>query len=470
MTTLDFKGRAAKALHDPQLTGALARAKGHFALGRAAAKARTPDFEMLRDRATAIRRRSIALMPDLLERFEARATAAGATVHWAADAADARAIATGICKAHGATRAIKSKSMATEEIELNAHLLSHGITPVETDLGEYIIQLRGETPSHIIAPAVHLTKDQVAETFRAAHTDLDPARDISERQALVKEARVKLREAFLAADVGITGANILVAETGTIVLVSNEGNIDLTASAPRLHIAIAGIEKVVESWDDAGIVLRVLARSATGQDMSSYVTVLTGPAQGDEVGPRTSHIILLDNGRSTLAAGNKAEMLACIRCGACLNHCPVYTAVGGHAYGGPYSGPMGAVLTPAIDGLTKDTANLPNASSFCGRCEAVCPVRIPLPMLLRHWREDAYAAGLPTRGERWGLGIWRALSTRPWAYRLTQWSAARGLRFVSWWQGGRIKRLPFAGRGFTATRDIAPPAAKSFQAQWRGRR
>ncbi len=470
MTTLDFKGRAARALDDPQLAGALARAKGHFALGRAAAKARLADFDLLRDRAAAIRRRSIALMPDLLERFEVRATAAGATVHWAADAAEARAIVTRLCLERGATRAIKSKSMATEEIELNAHLLANGITPVETDLGEYIIQLRGETPSHIIAPAVHLTKDQVAETFRAHHTELDPARDLTERQTLVKEARAKLREAFLAADVGITGANLLVAETGSIVLVSNEGNIDLTATAPRLHIALVGIEKVVESWDDAGIVLRVLARSATGQDMSSYVTVLTGPAAGDEIGPRESHIVLIDNGRSALAAGNKAEMLACIRCGACLNHCPVYTAVGGHAYGGTYSGPMGAVLAPALAGLTKQTAELPHASSFCGRCEAVCPVKIPLPMLLRHWREDAFAAGLPTAGERWGLGLWRRLAAQRWTYRLATAAASRGLRFLAWLQGGRVKRLPWGGRGFTATRDIVPPAGKTFQSQWRGKR
>ena len=469
MTALDFKARATRAIHDPQLAAALARAKGHFASGRAAAIARTPDFELLRDRAAAIRRRSIASMADLLERFEAQATAAGAVVHWAADAAEACAIATRICHENGVKRVIKSKSMATEEIHLNAHLAKAGIEPIETDLGEYIIQLRGEPPSHIIGPALHLSKDQVADTFRSHHTELDPTRDLNERPALVREARVKLREAFLTADAGITGANMLIAETGSIVLVSNEGNIDLTAAAPRLHIAVAGIEKVVETWDDAGIILRVLARSATGQDMSSYVTCLTGPAPEGEVGPRQSHIILLDNGRSALAAGNKAQMLACIRCGACLNHCPVYATIGGHAYGSVLSGPMGAVLTPAIDGL-KAHADLPNASSFCGRCEEVCPVRIPLPMLLRHWREDAFAAHIPRRGERWGLKLWTAIATRPLAYRLALSASGIGLRMLARFQRGRVRSLPLLGKGFTATRDIAPPKGGSFQSRWQGTR
>ncbi len=469
MTALDFKSRAHAAMNDAKLAPALKRMKSHFQTGRAMAAARFPEFEMLRDRAAAIRRRSIALMPDLLERFEANATAAGMQVHWAADAAEACAIAARICRDNGVRRAIKSKSMATEEIHLNAHLAREGIEAIETDLGEYIIQLRGERPSHIIAPAIHLSKEDVAETFRAAHGDLPPGRDIAERTALVKEARVKLREAFLTADAGITGANMLIAETGTILLVSNEGNIDLTATAPRLHIAIAGLDKIVESWDDAGIVLRVLARSATGQDMSSYVTCLTGAAAEGEAGPRQSHIILLDNGRSAMRASNKAEMLACIRCGACLNHCPIYAATGGHAYGGTYSGPMGAVLTPLFDGL-RDNADLPNASTFCGRCQEVCPVRIPLPMLLRHWREDAFAAGIPPRGERWGLGLWRWAGRANWRYRLATRAASLGLRLTGWWQRGTIRRLPLAGGNFTATRDMTPPSGASFQSRWTGQR
>lgn len=468
MTTLDFKARASRAMNEPQLASALLRVKSHFITGRQAASARFADFEALRDRAAAIRRRSIALMPDLLVRFEAAATAAGAVVHWAADAAEARAIALRICRAGGVKTALKSKSMVTEEIELNAHLEQAGIRPIETDLGEYIVQLRGEKPSHIIAPAIHLSKEDVAATFRANHTDLDPARDLSKRNTLVREARVKLREAFLSADAGITGGNLLIAETGSIVLVSNEGNIDLTAAAPRLHIAIVGIEKVVETWDDAGIVLRVLARSATGQDMSSYVTCLTGATPDGETGPRESHIILLDNGRSAVRDTDRREILACIRCGACLNHCPVYAAIGGHAYGSIYPGPMGAVLSPAIDGL-KPHADLPNASSFCGRCEEVCPVRIPLPKLLRHWREDGFARHLPPRGERWGLGLWSGLAGRPWVYRTAQSAARLGLRTLAWMQGGRVTRLPVV-KGFTASRTIAPPSGGSFQSRWRGER
>jgi L-lactate dehydrogenase complex protein LldF len=468
MTTLDFKARATRAMHEPQLAAALLRVKSHFVSGRVAAASRFPDFDDLRDRAAAIRRRSIALMPDLLERFETAAQAAGVQVHWAADAAEARTIALDICKAAGVMTALKSKSMVTEEIDLNAHLEKAGITPIETDLGEYIIQLRGEKPSHIIAPAIHLSKQDVADTFRAHHTELDPARDLSKRNTLVREARAKLREAFLSADAGITGGNLLVAETGSIVLVSNEGNIDLTSAAPRVHIALVGIEKVVETWDDAGIILRVLARSATGQDMSCYVTCLTGPATGGETGPRESHIILLDNGRSAVRDTDRREILACIRCGACLNHCPVYASIGGHAYGSIYSGPMGAVLSPAIDGL-KAHADLPNASSFCGRCEEVCPVRIPLPKLLRHWREDGFARHLPPRGERWGLGLWSGLAGRPWAYRLAQGIARSGLRTLAWMQGGRVKRLPVV-KGFTATRTIAAPKGGSFQSRWRGPR
>ncbi len=469
MTTLDFKSRARAAMNDAKLAPALARMKSHFQLGRAAAAARFPDFEELRDRAAAIRRRAIALMPGLLERFEANAMAAGATVHWAADAAEATAIAARLCRENGVKRAIKSKSMATEEIRLNEHLAAAGVEPIETDLGEYIIQLRGERPSHIIAPAIHLSKEDVAQTFHRAHTDLAPERDITERTALVREARIKLREAFLTADAGITGGNMLIAETGTILLVSNEGNIDLTATAPRLHIAVVGIDKIVESWDDAGIVLRVLARSATGQDMSSYVTCLTGAAGDGEEGPRQSHIILLDNGRSALHASNKAEMLACIRCGACLNHCPIYAATGGHAYGGVYPGPMGSVLTPQFDGLAGN-ADLPGASTFCGRCEAVCPVRIPLPMLLRHWREDAFAAHIAPRGERWGLGLWRWAGRAPWRYRLATRLASWGLRFTGWLQRGRIRRLPLAGGNFTSSRDLTPPAGGTFQSRWKGQR
>ena len=315
-----------------------------------------------------------------------------------------------ICRAVGAKTVTKGKSMIGEEIALNDHLEANGITPVETDLGEYIIQLRHEPPSHIIAPAIHLMKEQVAETFRAAHTDLDPARplDRGARSCATRRARV-LRPQFLAADVGITGANFLIAETGSSIIVTNEGNGDLTQTLPRVHIVLASIEKIVPTLEDAATLLRLLARSATGQEFSSYTTFSTGPRRpGDLDGPEQYHVVLLDNGRSAMLGSEFQEMLRCIRCAACLNHCPVYAAVGGHAYGWVYPGPMGAVLTPALIGVD-EAGHLPNASTFCGRCESVCPVKIPLPKMMRHWREREFAAaadaaGLPHRAVAVGLG------------------------------------------------------------------
>src|SRR3954453_9377728 len=265
-----------------------------------------------------------------------------------------------------------------------------GLEPVETDLGEYIIQLRKEAPSHIIAPAVHLNKEDVAESFMKAHTLLDPHRSLEEPRALVNEAREMLRQKFLAADVGITGANFLIAETGSTGIVTNEGNGDLTQTLPRVHIVLASLEKVVPTLEDATTILRVLARSATGQEFSAYTTFSTGPRRPEDLdGPEEFHVVLLDNGRSAMLGTEFQDMLRCIRCGACMNHCPVYGVVGGHAYGWVYPGPMGAVLTPSLIGVDK-SGHLPNASTFCGRFESVCPMRIPLPKMMRHWRERQF--------------------------------------------------------------------------------
>ncbi len=353
--------------------------------------------------APATSRTTLAHLDLYLETYEARVLASGGVVHWAETAEHARDIILDICRKANARTVTKGKSMITEEIGLNDFLEKNDIRPVETDLGEYIIQLRGEHPSHIIAPAVHLNKEQVEADFRRVHAHLPDHRDLSEPEALLGEARRVLRSQYFEADVGITGANFLVAETGTSIIVTNEGNGDLTQILPKVHVVVASIEKIVPTLEDVSQILRVLARSATGQEMSVYTTLSTGPRRKSDVdGPEQYHVVLLDNGRSSMLGTEFQEMLRCIRCGACMNHCPVYHAVGGHAYGWVYPGPMGAVLTPSLIGVDKG-GHLPNASTFCGRCESVCPMKIPLPKMMRHWREREFERGLNPATQRCGL-------------------------------------------------------------------
>ncbi len=323
-------------------------------------------------------------------------------------------------------------------------------------------------PSHIIAPAVHLSKAQVEADFRRVHTGLRRDRDLAQPETLLAEARAILREKFLSADVGITGANFLIAETGTSIIVTNEGNGDLTQTLPRAHIVLTSIEKLVPTLEDAAQLLRVLARSATGQEMSVYTTLSTGPRRaGDPDGPGEYHVILLDNGRSAMLAGEFRDMLRCIRCGACMNHCPVYQAVGGHAYGWVYPGPMGAVLTPSLIGIDK-AGHLPNASTFCGRCEEVCPVRIPLPKLMRFWREREFERHLSPAVVRGGLRLWALFARRPRLYGFVTQLAARALALLGR-RRGRFAWLPLAG-GWTRSRDFPAPEGGTFQALWRNRR
>ena len=460
-----FVEKARAALGDATLQHALKHIKHGFVEARAAAAARLPGFEDMRDRARDVKAHTIAHLADYLEQFEANVKALGGQVHWAADAAEAREIVLGICRRAGARTVTKSKSMVTEEIELNPFLEAGGIEPVETDLGEYIIQLRKEKPSHIIAPVIHLSKDQVADTFHEHHPKYGFHERLTVRADMVREARAILRERFVKADVGITGANFLVAETGSAVVVTNEGNADLTASLPDTHIVVTGIEKVVPTLEDCHLMLRLLPRSATGQDVTAYMSFFTGPKRpGDLSGPSSFHVVLLDNGRSGMMGSEFEEMLRCIRCGACLNHCPVYANIGGHAYGWVYPGPMGAVLTPSLAGIDK-AGHLPNASSFCGRCEAVCPVRIPLPKMMRHWREREFERHLNPRAARWGLATWAVIAASPRVYRAMQWTSSRLLRLLAW--RGWIRRLPVAGAGWTAQRDLRAPRGDSFQRQWR---
>ena len=326
---------------------------------------------------------------------------------------------------------------------------------METDLGEYIIQLRHEPPSHIIAPAIHLSKEQVADTFREKHRHLSPGRSLDEPRVLLDEARGELRRKFIGADVGLTGANMLIAETGSIVLVTNEGNADLTYSLPRVHIVIASLEKIVPTLEDATTILRVLARSATGQEMSVYTTFCTGPKRQDDLdGPDEFHVVLLDNGRTGMLGGEFHEMLRCIRCGACLNHCPVYKAIGGHAYGWVYSGPMGAVLIPGLIGL-EEAGHLPNASTLCGKCEDVCPMRIPLPRMLRTWRRRQFERRQTSYPSRAGLRAWSLIARRPWLYRLGADIVVAALAALGRARG-RFRWLPLAG-GWTQLRDLPAP-------------
>ena len=466
-TSQHFKRNARAALADADLQRSLGVLETNFIARRKLVAEKLPEFDALRDAARDIKNHTLAHLDLYLEEYESRVVAQGGHVHYAATAADARALVLDICRKLNAATVTKGKSMIAEEVGLNDFLSEHGITPIETDLGEYIIQLRHELPSHIIAPAVHLSKAQVEADFRRVHTQLAPDRDLTQPEKLLAEARAILREKFLTADVGITGANFLIAETGTSIIVTNEGNGDLTQTLPRAHIVLTSIEKLVPTLEDAAQLLRVLARSATGQEMSVYTTLSTGPRRdGDPDGPGEYHVILLDNGRSAMLAGEFRDMLRCIRCGACMNHCPVYQAVGGHAYGWVYPGPMGAVLTPSLIGIDK-AGHLPNASTFCGRCEEVCPVRIPLPKLMRFWREREFERHLSPPVVRSGLTLWAFFARRPRLYGLVTHLAARALALLGRAQG-RFGWLPLAS-GWTRDRDFPAPEGATFQALWRSR-
>lgn len=460
VTTAQFRQSAAAAIADPRLQGALEGATGKFRAARRAALAELPDADALRDHFKALRTATLARLAEHLETFERNARAAGAQVHWAADGAAACRIVTGIAQQHGVALAAKSKSMVSEEIQLNQALEQAGVTPVETDLGEWIIQLAGDPPYHIVAPAIHKTRHQVAELFSALTGESLPADDIPRLTAV---ARGLLREQFLAAGLGISGANLLVAETGSVVLVTNEGNGRMVTSLPPVHVAVVGIEKIAPTWDDAAAWLALLARSATGQPLSIYTTALTGPARpGDPDGPAEVHIVLLDNGRSALLGGQFEEALQCIRCSACLNICPVYREAGGHAYGSPYSGPIGAVITPLLFGL-EEYAGLPHASTLCGACLDVCPARIDLPRLLLALRAEEVRRGLlpaaeslAERAVAWGLAHQRL-------YQL-----GAGL--------GRLAARPLTHDGYTELPSRLNPAqerrlpglaSRSFREMWR---
>ena len=440
-----------------------------FTIKRNLMFAELPDGEALRDRARAIKHHTIENLDSYLIRLEENVKRLGGTVHWARTGAEARSIILELARKNNVTRVVKAKSMVTEEIELNEALEEAGIEAVETDLGEYIVQLAHEKPSHILAPAIHKSKGDISILF----AEKLGAPNLVEAEELTVVARKRLREKFLTAGMGITGANFGVADTGTIVLVENEGNIRLSTSLPRIHVALMGIEKLIPSLDDLAVFLKVLARSASGQKMSSYVSFITGPRRpGEADGADEFHLIIIDNGRTRILADEEMrESLYCLRCGACLNVCPVYQKIGGHAYGSVYSGPIGSIITPAFAGLEK-AKDLPFASTLCGACREICPVRIDIPRILlklrSDWSEAKSNAGGPSLVEKLTIKLWSFAMRHRAIYSL-------GFRIAAFLQGpmsedGKIKRLPFAFSGWTEYRDFPVLARKSFRSMWNDQR
>lgn len=459
--TLHFKARAGQKLADQRLQQNLKKLSTKFVTGRAAAIAALDGFEEIRD--AAVSRRNVALktLDVWLERFEAEAQRRGTTVLWAQTPQEAADLVVQIARKHGCKQAIKSKSMVSEEMGLNAALEAAAVQVTETDLGEYILQINGnEPPSHIIAPVVHKDKEEIADLFERTH-HTPRKTDIPE---MTREAREVLRAKFLTADMGITGGNFVVAESGSVALVTNEGNEGMCTILPRVHVAVTGVEKVLPTLEDLAAVMRLLPRSATGQTISNYFSVLTGPRrEGDLDGPEHMYVVLLDGGRTSLVGGAFAEMLRCIRCGACMNHCPVYQKIGGHAYGWVYPGPMGSVLTPSYQGL-ESTKDLPQAATLCGQCQVVCPMKIPLPDLLRKMREQQFERGMRPGMERWALQVWSYAARHPWLYRPGARLASRLLRLL----GGERRRMHhLAGAsGWTAYRDLPVPSQATFKQQF----
>jgi L-lactate dehydrogenase complex protein LldF len=458
-----FAARAKDAIANHQLHIALDRTTAQLGTRRLAAVASLDNFDGVRDRARAAKMQILRTLGESLQRFEEQLIANGAQVHWAENGEAANRIIVEIATRAGVRRVAKSKSMVSEETHLNGALEAAGIAVIETDLGEYIVQLAGDRPSHIIAPIVHMTREQVG---RLMHDKLSvPYSD--DTQTLARYARERLREEFLQADLGLSGANFGVVENGTICLVTNEGNGRMVTTLPRVHVALMGIEKLVPTMADLDRFLKLLARSATGQKLTVYTTLVRSPRRpGDECGPEELHVVLLDNGRSAMLAGETAEILGCIRCGACLNACPVYRTVGGHAYGDIYPGPVGAIVTPGLRGL-ENFSELPSASSLCGACRDVCPVRLDIPRMLLALRHQAVERTPQPFALRMGLKAFAQIATRPQLYRRAM-SWVRAIARIRA-KNGWIHRAPGMAAGWTASRDLRAPAARSFEAQWRAR-
>jgi L-lactate dehydrogenase complex protein LldF len=458
----EFLAASKEALADPRLQQILGQLGDTLGRRNREAWAALPNSDLIRERTRAIKDLTLAELDKHLETLERSVIARGGHVYWANDGVEACRIIVDLIRHRRAAKVVKSKSMTSEEIHLNHALEAAGIEAVETDLGEYIIQLARHRPSHIVAPAIHLSAEQIAAILSKPAGERLPA----ERETLAQFARRALRQKFAEAEVGISGANFAIAETGSIVLVTNEGNGRLTCALPKCHIAIMGIEKVIPRLADLPYFLKVLARAATGQKLSIYTQLITGPRRNGELdGPEEFHLVILDNGRSRILGSPLRESLFCIRCGACLNACPIYRSVGGHAYGGVYAGPIGAVLTPLYDGLAANH-HLPHASSLCGACQVACPVKIQIPEMLVKLREQLHhEPEQQSRFEALSYRLWAWTLKRPWLYRLSTWLATRT---IGRWKRGRpwIRRLPGQLGGWTQRRDFPAPAAERFRDWW----
>jgi L-lactate dehydrogenase complex protein LldF len=460
-----FHKRVEDALANKDLAAVIRRTTTRSLDARTAALANLAGADDWRDRARAIRADTLAHLDRYLEQFIAAVEARGGHVHYAQRAQDATDYVCRLAQARGVKVAVKSKSMISEEIELNHHLEAAGIKVVETDLGEFVVQVANDRPSHIVAPIIHKSREDVAQLFREKLSATDT--DVSDVSAMTQFARRLLRGAFLRADIGISGVNFGVADTGSLCICTNEGNGRLTTTVPRVHVAMMGIERLVPNAAALGVMLQVLARSSTGQTLTVYTNILSGPRRpGEADGPDELHVVLLDNGRTGILGGELAEILYCIRCGACLNTCPVYQQIGGHAYGSVYPGPVGAVLTPGLLGL-RAFHELPEASTLCGACREVCPVRIDIPRLLLQLRAQAVAGGFSPVWITPGIKVLRWIGTRPWMFRRAGRMASRAGSLLA--TGGWIGRLPGHLSAWTRSRDFPAPARRSFMDRWQDR-
>ncbi|WP_459502293.1 LutB/LldF family L-lactate oxidation iron-sulfur protein [Bacillus sp. C1] len=457
---MGFFRRVDQALHDSQMRSAVPFTQDRLRIGREQATFELGNTEEWREAASEIRMHTIENLDSYLEQLAKNVQKNGGHVHFAFKAEDAVSYVSKIAKEKGAKSVIKSKSMVSEEIHLNKNLEEMGVKVVESDLGEYIIQLAGEAPSHLIAPAIHKTKEQVADLFSKEAGKEIPA----DTNQLLQFAREKLRQEFLEADIGISGCNFAVAESGSVVLISNEGNARLTTTLPKVHIAIMGMERIVPTWKELDVVVSMLTRSATGQKITSYMTGINGPRLLEDIdGPEEFHLIILDNGRSDILGTAYQEVLKCIRCGACVNVCPVYRNIGGHAYGSVYSGPIGAVLAPLLEGY-EELKELPFASSLCGACTDVCPVKIPLHDLLIEHRKDEVKQGFITKSEQLAFKGFAFMASHPFVYDKAVKMAHITLSIFA--KDGYIAEGPGPLKGWTASRDFPQPAKQSFRDWW----